>query len=69
MERTKVKSSHILSVGYDSTSRTLEVEFHNGSVYRYSNVSPQKFSAFANSDSLGEYLAKRIKPDHKARKV
>jgi hypothetical protein len=69
MERTRVKSGHLLSVGYDTATRTLEIEFKNGAVYQYENVSPQKFHAFANADSLGEYLAKKIKPVHKVTKI
>ena len=33
--RRVVSSSSILSVGYDETSRTLEVEFWQGEVYQY----------------------------------
>lgn len=69
MERTRIKSSHLVSVGYDSTTRTLEVEFKNGAVYQYAGVSPQKFSAFASAESHGEYLSKKIKPLHKVTKI
>ena len=36
MERKKVSSSKIRTVGYDARTQTLEVEFNNGSVMQYS---------------------------------
>ncbi len=41
MERRKVSSSKIRSVGYDARSRILEVEHSDGSVYQYSGVSQE----------------------------
>ena len=38
MDRQSVSSSNIVSVGYDPTSETLEVEFQSGGVYQYYNV-------------------------------
>jgi hypothetical protein len=38
MHRQPVISSNLASVCYDSKSKTLEIEFLNGSVYQYSNV-------------------------------
>ncbi len=35
MDRTPVSSSNLASVGYDSESMVLEIEFLNGSVYQY----------------------------------
>ena len=39
MERKNVSSSNLKSVGYDSTTQTLEIEFLNGGLYQYSSVS------------------------------
>ena len=41
MNRKPVRSSNISSIGYDSESKTLEIEFHSGGVYQYFNV-PEK---------------------------
>lgn len=38
MKRTKVESSSLKSIGYDSDEEVLEVEFRAGSVYRYKKV-------------------------------
>lgn len=33
-----VKSSHLVSMEYDSNTQILEIEFHDGSVYQYKKV-------------------------------
>jgi hypothetical protein len=38
MQRTRVSSSSIVSIGYDASSQVLEVQFRSGSVYQYSDV-------------------------------
>ena len=38
IDRYPVESSNIVSAGYDAETRTLEVEFSNGGVYRYGDV-------------------------------
>lgn len=38
MIRQPVSSSNIRSIGYDSKSNTLEIEFHSGGVYQYFGV-------------------------------
>ena len=35
MERKRVNSSKLRSVGYDEKTRTLEVEMSNGQVFQY----------------------------------
>jgi hypothetical protein len=65
MKRTPVKSSNIAAVGYDSTSKTLEVEFKTGDIYTYSNVPPATVIAFRKSKSQGNYFASWIKKQYK----
>lgn len=56
MQRYPVNSSRIANVGWDAD--TLEVQFHNGAIYQYHNVSEQEYHAFMNSPSLGSALSK-----------
>jgi len=35
MERQYVTSSNLQSLGYDPTSKTLEIEFNDGAIYQY----------------------------------
>ena len=61
MVRQAVQSSSIASVGYDPVSRTLEVEFHNGHVYRYDDVPPDIADGLRQATSLGTYFNEVIK--------
>lgn len=62
MKRTPVKSSQIASVGYDSETQTLEIEFANGgNVYRYSNVPPTLHAELMNDGSIGAFFHKHIR--------
>ena len=58
MDRQKVNSSIISSVGHEK--ETLEVEFNTGKVYTYPNVSKQTYEQMLNSDSVGRFFKARI---------
>lgn len=55
MEREMVASSTILSIGYDSASETLEVEFNGGGLYQYYNVPEKVHQDLMASDSKGKF--------------
>lgn len=61
MERVQVTSSNISSIGYDSDSQVLEVEFLGGSVYQYYGVPDHDHRGIMDSDSKGGYLNANIK--------
>lgn len=61
MERVSVTSSNIETVGYDSDSSTLEVEFKNGAIYQYFDVPQHIYEALRDASSVGAYLASQIK--------
>ncbi|AKF84075.1 hypothetical protein MFUL124B02_40065 [Myxococcus fulvus 124B02] len=61
MQRTPVTSSNIRSIGYDASTATLEVEFNDFSIYRYSGVPAQLHESLMNSASKGRFLANFIK--------
>ena len=54
-------SSNIARIAYDNASRVLKVEFKNGSVYDYFDVSDHVFDGMRNAPSKGQYLAQLIK--------
>lgn len=43
MNRQKVLSSNIFSIGYEEDSSVLEIQFQNGGLYQYFNVSKSLF--------------------------
>jgi hypothetical protein len=69
MDRTPVDSSSVLSVGYDSATFELEIEFHNGRVYRYLQVPIAAYRLLLQAPSIGEYVNTVIKPRFEAKAV
>jgi DNA helicase HerA-like ATPase len=69
MEREIVYSSTVLSIGYEPTSYTLEVEFKSGGLYQYYNVPEQIYQELLASDSKGKFLHVYIKPAYPCSRV
>jgi hypothetical protein len=63
MERKKVNSSKVRSVGYDERSHLLEVELNDGSVYQYTGVSPEVHRRFISAPSLVSYYQDKIEEE------
>ncbi|MBO7494531.1 MAG: KTSC domain-containing protein [Bacteroidales bacterium] len=61
MDRKYVSSSNIASIGYDSISQILEVEFLNGAIYQYYDVPETLYDGLMSADSHGKYLNEYIK--------
>ena len=66
MIRHSVTSRRITSVGWEND--TLEVEFHNGAVYQYYNVSRSEYQSFMSASSLGSELS-RLDKIHRYRRI
>jgi hypothetical protein len=64
MEREPVASSAVASAGYDEATETLEVEFLNGGIYQYYNVSPALFEQFKTASSKGQFIYANIRNAH-----
>ena len=61
MNRIPVKSSNLRSVGYDSASQNLEIEFLNSGIYQYSNVPNRVYEDLMSAPSHGQYFDANIK--------
>ena len=61
MERIPVSSSNIRAIGYDLSSQVLEVEFHNSTVYQYTEVTEGEYEGLMNAESKGKYFNANIK--------
>ena len=64
MEMIPVSSSNIQSVGYDSTTETLRVEFLNGSIYEYKAVPQAVHDELINAPSCGSYFNRNIRNNY-----
>lgn len=51
----------IRSVGYDSKSRILEVEFNSGTIYQYFDVSKKEYEGLMKAKSHGQYFLQNIR--------
>lgn len=69
MKRNKVKSSNLASVGYDSSARTLEIEFYRGGIYQYSNVPQTVYLQLMKAESLGKFFHVNIKGVYAYKKI
>lgn len=56
MNRQNVSSSRIKSVGWEND--ILELEFKDGAIYHYYDVSESEYQNFMNSSSLGSALSR-----------
>jgi ATP-dependent DNA helicase RecG len=61
MKRIPVISSALASVGYDPQQQILEIEFNNGGLYQYFEVSPQIYQELMSADSHGTYFNHQIR--------
>jgi hypothetical protein len=56
-------------VGYDESTKILEIEFHTGLVYQYSGVPPKVYKDFVHSDEIGKYFSDKVRTRFRTRQV
>ena len=69
MERKRVNSSKVRSIGYDEKSQVLEVEMSNGQVFQYSKVYPEVHRRFMNAPNPTSFFDDKIAEEYSAKKV
>lgn len=69
MEREYVESTMIKSYGFDSSTSTLEVEFNNGAVWQYYDVSESLYYEMKSSGSCGKFFNAIIKGQYSESQV
>ena len=69
MQRARVQSSTIVSVGYDEEQQILEITFRDGRVYHYLEVPPERALSLLRAESKGRFLNSDIKPNFGYRAV
>lgn len=61
-----VSSSHLARIRYQESSRTLEVEFRDGSVYQYFDVPESEFRGLLSAtESHGKYFHEHIRENYR----
>jgi hypothetical protein len=56
-------------MGYDQPTSTLETEYRSGDVYRYFDVPAQLVLEMFESESIGRFFNRRIRPKYKFKRV
>jgi hypothetical protein len=69
MERKRVNSSKLRSVGYDEKTRTLEVEMSNGQVFQYGGVYPEVYRRLMAAPNPGAFFDDKIAEEYTAKRV
>lgn len=69
MIRQPVSSSNLRSVGYDPTTRALEIEFNSGAIYRYDGVPANVHAGLMSASSHGSYFHENIKGRYPYRRI
>lgn len=69
MDRQKVSSSNITSIGYDINSNTLEIEFYDSGIYQYYGVSESVYHSLMSAGSHGGYFSSFIKDKYSFSKI
>ena len=49
-------------MGYDESTKTLEIEFSTGLVYQYSAVPEKVYRDLMHSDEIGKYFSEKVRP-------
>lgn len=69
MKRIAVESSNLASVGYDEATKTLEIQFHSGGIYQYSDVEKEVYDELMKAESKGRYFMSEIRGAYSYRRV
>jgi hypothetical protein len=69
MERKKVNSSQIRSVGYEASSQTLEVEMSDGTIWQYARVPTEVYRRLLAAPTIASYYRDNIEEDYSRKRT
>jgi KTSC domain len=69
MDRKKVSSSGIRSVGYDPSSQTLEIELSDGTIWQYSKVPSEVQRRFIAAPTMISFYRDSIEDDYSRKRI
>jgi hypothetical protein len=69
VERQSVHSRILSSVGYDESTKILEIEFQSGLVYQYSGVPAKVYKDLMHSGEIGKYFSEKVRTQFRTRQV
>jgi hypothetical protein len=69
MERKRVNSSRLRSVGYDEKSRVLEIEMSNGELWQYTGVYPEVYRRLMAAPNPTSFFDDKIAEEYSSKRV
>ena len=69
MRRIEVTSSMIRAGGYDPITKTLEIQFNDGRIYRYAGFPAAEHRGLMRAGSLGRYFLDRIRDEYPTQRM
>ena len=69
MERKKVSSAGIRSIGYEAREQCLEIEFSDGSIVQYQRVSFEVHRRLMSAPSIVSYFRDHIEDEYSKKQV
>lgn len=66
---TDFSSSNVSRISYEESNSTLEVEFHNGSIYQYYDVGVNVWQDFKAAPSKGQFIHQNLKGKYRYARV
>jgi len=69
MDRKKVSSSQIRSVGYEPSSQTLEVEMSDGTIWQYQRVPQEVHRRFLAAPTIASYYRDNIEDEYSRKRI
>jgi hypothetical protein len=65
----RVESSSIRSIGYDATTATLVVEFHDGDRYAYDGAPARAHHDLVTAESIGAHFNREVRNAYACRRL
>ena len=69
LERQPVKSRILRSVGYDDSTKIMEIEFHSGLVYQYLAVPSKVYMDLMRSSEVGKFFSDKVRTQFRTKQV
>lgn len=69
MDRKKVSSSQIRSVGYDASVQLLEVEMSDGTIWQYSRVPSETYRRLMAAPTIASYYRDQIEEEFSRKRM
>jgi len=66
IKRFPVESKALAAIGYSKRLRALEIEFRNGAIYRYLEVSPSVYESLMHAPSKARFYDENIRRKYRS---